>query len=115
MTQPRLEATIRTLRAASRVDGTPLWRALANELERAKRRRVTINLSRINRHTQAGDIVAVPGKVLAAGALDHPVIVAAFSFSEMAREKIALAEGGTLSLVDLLEEGKEPSMIRILK
>ena len=115
MTNPELEATIRALRAASRGDGPALWRALADELDRAKRSRAAVNLSRISRHTEAGDVVAVPGKVLAAGALAHPVTVAAFSFSEMAREKIALAEGRALSLVELLEEGAEPSRIRILK
>jgi large subunit ribosomal protein L18e len=59
--------------------------------------------------------VAVPGKVLASGSLSHPVTVAAFSFSEGAREKITLAEGRVMSLTTLLEEGIEPSTIRILK
>jgi len=41
--------------------------------------------------------------------------VAAFSFSEKAREKTELAGGRTLSLTELLTEEIEPSNIKILK
>ncbi len=57
----------------------------------------------------------MPGKVLAAGSLAHPVTVAAYSFSEGAKEKIAGADSRAISLLDLLEEGVEPSRIKILK
>ena len=115
MMNPELKTTIRALRAASRKGGPAIWRALADELDRANRRRVAVNLSRINRYTEASDVVAVPGKVLGAGSLAHPVTVAAFSFSETAREKIALADGRALTLMELLAEGMEPSEIRIVK
>jgi large subunit ribosomal protein L18e len=115
MMNPELKRTINTLRAASRKGGKPIWAALADELDKPKRKRNAVNLSRIGRHTGPGDIVAVPGKVLASGSLNHPVTVAAFSVSEGAREKIALAEGRVMSLTTLLEEGVEPSTIRILK
>lgn len=115
MLNPELKEVIRTLEAASRKGGKAIWGALAEELGRAKRSRVAVNLSRINRHTEAGDVVAVPGKVLAAGSLGHPVTVAAYSFSEGALEKIARGGSRAVSLLDLLEEGVEPSRVRILK
>jgi len=115
MMNPELIRTIQALRAASRKGGTAIWEALADELDRPKRRRNAVNLSRIDRHTEAGGIVAVPGKVLASGSLSHPVTIAAYSFSEEALEKITLAEGRAMSLTDLLEEGVEPSNIKILK
>ena len=115
MMNPELKRTINALRAASRKGGRAIWAALADELDRPKRRRNAVNLSRISRHTGSGDVVAVPGKVLASGALAHPVTVAAYSFSDGAREKIALAEGRAINLTTLLEEGFEPSRIRILK
>ena len=101
--------------AASRKSGQNIWAALAEGLDKPKRRRASVNLSRINRHTQLGDIVAVPGKVLASGALDHPVTVAAHSFSDGARKKITQIEGRAVSLTGLLEEQVEPSKIKILK
>ena len=115
MMNPELKKTIRALKAASKGDGPAIWGALAEELDKAKRRRVAVNLSKINRHSDAGGVVAVPGKVLAAGSLKHPVTVAAFSFSEKAREKIALAGGRALTLLELLEAGVAPSEIRIVK
>lgn len=110
-----LKKTVRTLREASKKGGPAIWAALADDLDKAKRGRVAVNLSRINQHSEAGDIVAVPGKVLAAGSLKHPVTVAAFSFSEKAREKTALAGGKTITLTELLVEGVEPSKIMIVK
>ena len=115
MINPELKKTINALKAASRKSGDAIWRALADELDKPKRRRTTVNLSRINRHSDAGDIVAVPGKVLAAGSLTHPVTIASYSFSEGAREKVTRAEGRIISLIELMDEGIEPSKIRILK
>jgi large subunit ribosomal protein L18e len=112
---PNLKKTIRTLRAESKKSGKAIWAALAEDLDKAKRKRFIVNLSQINRHTDADDIVAVPGKVLASGSLDHPVTVAAYSFSDAAAKKIELYKGRALSLETLLEEGVEPSKIRILK
>ncbi len=115
MLNPELKKVIQTLNAASRKGGKAIWGALAEELDKSKRSRVIVNLSKISRHTEAGDVVAVPGTVLAAGSLAHPVTVAAYSFSEGAREKIAGADSRAVSLLDLLEEGVEPSRIKILK
>ena len=115
MLNPDLKRVIQALEAASRKGGKAIWAALAEDLDKAKRSRVVVNLSVINRHTEAGDVVAVPGKVLAAGALAHPVTVAAYAFSEGAREKISRADSRAISLLDLLGEGVEPSKIKILK
>jgi large subunit ribosomal protein L18e len=115
MMNPELKKTIRVLRVASKKSDQAIWATIADHLDRAKRKRYAINLSRINRNTKAGETVAVPGKVLASGSLDHPVTVAAYSFSGIAVEKIALAGGRAVSLEGLLEEDIEPKQIRILK
>ena len=107
--------TIKTLRKASKERSQPIWAALADELDKAKRKRNSVNLSRINRHTEAETIVAVPGKVLSSGRLDHPVTVAAYAFSEGALEKIAGAQGKAMSLNELLEEKIDTSKIKIIK
>ena len=112
---PELKRAIQALATASKKEGKAIWGALAEELNKPKRGRTSVNLSKINRHTKEGDIVAVPGKVLASGSLNHPVTVAAFAFSEGAREKIEGSGSKAVSLETLLEEGIEPSSIKILK
>lgn len=115
MMNPELKRSIQALKAASKKRDQAIWSKLADELDRSKRSRIAVNVSDINRHTQSGDTVAVPGKVLASGSLDHAVTVAAFGISEEAKKKIAKAEGSAISLLDLLESGVEPSKIKIIK
>jgi large subunit ribosomal protein L18e len=107
--------TIKSLKEASKSSGKKIWKALAKDLDKPKRKRVAVNLSRINRYTDEGQVVAVPGKVLAAGWLDHEVTIAAFSFSELAKEKIKQAKGESMNLIDLPESGIEPKNIKIMK
>ena len=110
-----IEKTIRELKTAKKRTGQPIWGALAEELDKPKRIRVGVNLSAINRFTKEGEVAAVPGKVLASGRLEHAVIVAAFSFSELAREKIKMAGGETKTLIQLAAEGVEPSKVKLIK
>jgi large subunit ribosomal protein L18e len=114
MLNPEIKNTIKALRSASKKRNEAIWAKLADELDKPKRRRITVNISDINRHSKSGEIVAIPGKVLASGSLGHPVIVAANAFSEMAKKKIEYAEGSAIRLLDLLE-GTKPSAIKILK
>lgn len=107
--------TIETLKNASAESGKAIWKALAEELDKSKRSRVAVNLSRINRHTDENAYVAVPGKVLAAGNITKPVKIAAHAFSAGAVEKIKAAGGEYMSLVELVEAGVEPSKVKIMK
>ena len=107
--------SIKTLKSASRKSGKKIWGTIAQELNKSKRRRVSVNLSNINRNTTEGQVVAIPGKVLATGHLTHPVTIAAFSFSKQAIKKITNAQGRAISLTELWEEGVEPSQITIIK
>ena len=115
MMNSELEKTIRELKTAKKKTGQPIWGALAEELDKPKRIRVDVNLSRINRLTKEGEIAAVPGKVLSSGALEHPVTVAAFSFSDEAKEKIKAAGGKAKTLSQLVAEGVEPSKVKLIK
>ena len=115
MNNRELIDTIKTLEKASKESGKAIWKALAEELDKPKRIRVSVNLSRIDRHTKEGEVVAVPGKVLAAGKLTKAVKIAAYNFSEGAVEKIKEAKGEYMTLEELLESGIEPSQIKIMK
>jgi large subunit ribosomal protein L18e len=109
-----LLSTIRSLRKKAKESDAHIWRDVANSLQVSKRRRIAVNISRLNRHTKAKETVIVPGKVLGSGTLTHPVSVAAFSFSTQAKMKILKAKGKCLSIPDLLEANPQGSNVRII-
>lgn len=109
-----LRQLIRTLRKYSRQYKAPVWRAIADELEKPRSRIRAVNVGRINRHTSSGDIVAVPGKVLGMGALNHPVTVAAFAFSKAALLKIHKAGGRAITIQELLYENPEGRGVKLI-
>jgi len=107
--------TIRVLRKYARQHNAPIWRYVAELLERPRRLRIEVNVSKINRYTEANETVVVPGKVLGAGRIDHPVTVAAIAFSRSAVEKIRAAGGRVLHILQLLEENPRGSRVKIIR
>ena len=113
-TNPELIDTIRLLKKTSKENNARIWRKMSEYLSRTRRRRIAVNLSRINRYTKNGETVAVPGKVLAAGAVDHPVTVIAFAFSERATAKIRKAKGKCLTFSESIKKNPKGSGIKII-
>ncbi|MEM3979829.1 MAG: 50S ribosomal protein L18e, partial [Ignisphaera sp.] len=91
-----------------------IWRYVAELLEKPTRKRVVVNLSKINRYTNEGDVVVVPGKVLGAGKIDHKVVVAATSFSQSAIQKIKAAGGRVVHILELLQENPRGSNVKVI-
>jgi large subunit ribosomal protein L18e len=113
-TNPELIAIIRDLKKKSQESQTKLWRNLAKRLASSKRSRITVNVSRLNRYTKEGETVVVPGKVLGAGKVDHPLTVAAFSFSDVAKSKIVNGKGNCLSIRDLMKKNQTGKNVRLM-
>ncbi|MCS7120495.1 MAG: 50S ribosomal protein L18e [Nitrososphaerota archaeon] len=113
-TNPELINIIRLLEKKSRENDAPIWRDIAERLSKPRRRRIAVNVSRINRYALPDEEVVVPGKVLGAGKITHPVKVAALSFSEQARLKIMAAKGKCLSIPELIEMNPKGSRVRII-
>lgn len=112
--RPRLQALVPVLKAKGRESGRALWRDLAERLEAPRARRAVLNVGQISRRTRPNETAVVPGKVLSAGRLDHPVTVAALDFSGRAREKVAAAGGRCLTLEELAGLGNLKE-VRILQ
>jgi large subunit ribosomal protein L18e len=96
-------------------DKKPIWRRVAKELSRPRRKRVEVNLSRIEEHAAADSTLLVPGKVLGAGSISKKVTVAAFSFSESARKLIGQAGGKALTIDSLYKSNPEGKGVVIFK
>ena len=109
-----LRKTIRELKKYARKYNAPIWADIAERLSKPRRQRIVVNVSKINRYTKEGDVVVVPGKVLGAGRIDHPVTVAAIAFSESALQKIKEAGGRVLHILQLVEENNKGSNVKII-
>jgi large subunit ribosomal protein L18e len=113
-TDPNKRSLIESIKKAGSKHDAQIWKRLGSELSKANRKRVSVNLSHINRISNAGDTIVVPGKVLGAGTLNHKISIAAESFSESAREKIALSGGQCLSYYELIENNPTGKDVRFL-
>ena len=111
---PQLIGLISFLKKASRDNDAKIWTRIAESLNKARSRRVSVNLSRINRYTQKGQVVAVPGKVLGAGRLQNPLTVAAFAFSAKAEKKIKESRGKCLTFRELVAKNPKGSNVKIV-
>jgi large subunit ribosomal protein L18e len=103
------------LKKKAKENDVAIWRDVADRLSASKRQRISVNLGRLNRYTEQKEAVVVPGKVLGAGRLEHPLVVAAFAFSDEARQKIALAKGKCLTISELVENTPKGSNVRIME
>ena len=115
ITNPELNETIAALKRKGRQSKARIWLRAAELLGKPKRARVAINVSRIARNTKKGDIVVVPGKVLASGSISHAVHIGAFNFSQTARSKIEKAGGSCASLTKLADDHPKGSKVKILR
>ncbi len=111
---PELIGLAHFLKSQGRENKAEIWSDLAERLIKPKRKRIAVNLSRLNRYTKRNDMVVVPGKVLASGEITHPIKVTAFTFSAKAREKIADARGKCLSFPDLVKKNPKGSNVKII-
>ncbi len=112
-TNPVLQDVIQQCEEAARRNDAAVWQRVADELQRSNRSQRTVNLSRIERHTEDGDTVVVPGKVLGSGRLTKDVTVAAFNFSASAREAVHGA-GTATHIEDLVEDRPDGSGVEVL-
>ncbi|MEN2999611.1 MAG: 50S ribosomal protein L18e [Acidilobaceae archaeon] len=103
------------LREIGRREQAPAWIAVAEELESPARRRAEVNLSRVNRYSEEGEMVVVPGAVLGTGRVEKRVTVAALRFTRTAKEKLAAAGCSAMTLKEALEKNPKAQRVRIIK
>jgi large subunit ribosomal protein L18e len=114
-TNSELIQLIRFLKKQSREKEASVWRDVAKNLAKTKRQRAVVNLSRVNRYTQKGDTIVVPGKLLGGGSLNHSVTLAAVNASEKAKEKLAAIKAKYLSIPELVEKNPKGANVKIIR
>ncbi|MBI4438611.1 50S ribosomal protein L18e [Candidatus Woesearchaeota archaeon] len=113
-TNDQLRELVSELKRVCYSSNSAFWRRIASDLERPSRNRRSVNLSRINRYTEEGETIIVPGKVLSSGMLDKKITIAAWQFSRQAVEKIGRCNSRAISIHELLKSNPEGKDVRII-
>ncbi len=113
-TNPELIALVTSLKNRGREEGAPIWRDIAQRLERPSRLWAEVNVGKLETTVGEGETAVVPGKVLSAGHVTRPIKVAAFRFSQKAEQKISAAGGSCMTLDQLAADNKTGKMCRIM-
>ncbi len=111
---PELKELIETLNKKGHESKKPFWIALAEGLNRPRRKMYEVNLFRIGKYAKAKETIIVPGTVLGSGEIKKTVNVAALKFSGKAREKIEKVGGKCLSIRELIEKNPDGPDVRIM-
>ena len=114
-TDPNVRLLITRLRKVSNEHNAKIWRTVYEILRKPRRNRPAVNVSRINRYTKDGQVVLVPGKVLGAGVISHPVTVVALSFSGNAKDKVESAGGKCYTINEYLDMNPKGNNITLMK
>ena len=99
-----LVETISNLKEASRKNDAPLWRSVATRLEGSAKNWPNVNVSRLEYNVSKNAKVIIPGKLMGTGMLTKKMTVAAYSFTDSAREKIHSAGGKCLTYNELMKK-----------
>lgn len=113
-TNTQLIQLIRELKKKSIEDKAGLWKKVATDLEKPTRQRRIVNLTNIDKYANENEIVVVPGKVLSQGELTKKITLAAFKFSESAKEKILESHGQVMTIEELMKKNPKPSEVKVL-
>src|SRR3989344_3593 len=92
---------------------SPFWKTISEELSKPTRKRRTVNIRTINKTIQEGETAVIPGNVLSDGELTvKKAIVAAYQFSDTAKEKINKT-GKAINLTQLMKDNPKAQNVRI--
>ena len=104
---------IQVLKKTSIEQQVPLWKRVAEDLDKPSRQQRIVNIFKIEMHANDGETVIVPGKVLGEGELTKKVTVVALSVSDEARAKIT-KNGTFIFLSDFVKKNPKPTKVKLL-
>lgn len=105
---------LRNLILKLKKSNSEFWLKVARLLAKPRKKRIGVNLNRLDELSKANEIIVVPGKVLGKGVLTKPITLACFSISLNARNKLALSKSKLVSLKELYEKNKEGKNLKLI-
>jgi large subunit ribosomal protein L18e len=109
-----IDNTIWMLRKAFKNNKAQIWKALEREFSKSRSNRRRVNIEKLNKFTNNGDVIFVPGKILGNGNLGHKLTVYAYSFSETALSKLNASGTEVLSLQSLIDRYPDGKGVKII-
>ena len=79
------------------------YAVLAKHLEKSRRAKKAVNISKLAKLSMSKHSYAVPGKVLSDGTISKAINVYAWSYSKAAKDKIERAGGECFSINDIFK------------
>jgi len=113
-TNVHLRKLIRHLEKTSKENKAKIWNYVAKLLSRPTRRRVEVNLGKIDKLSKENDIILVPGKVLGSGNITKKITIVAWKFSESAKKKLKNTGIRIMKIEELIKENPKGSKVRIV-
>lgn len=110
----KLQSLIKDLKKKSIDEKAPIWKRIAVDLEKPSRKRRIINLEKLDKVTNDGDFIIVPGKLLGNGEFTKKATIAAFQFSQSAKTKLSSAKSNILNIDELLKKDPKGQKVRII-
>jgi large subunit ribosomal protein L18e len=92
----------------------PIYRDVSKRLMAPARNRVEKNLGDLNRITNDGDVIVVPGKILGDGTLSKSITIACYAISKSAVKKLEASNTKRMTIDELVEKYPEGKGVRII-
>ena len=109
-----LVKTILELKEASRKNDAPLWKSIANRLEGSSRNWPSVNVSKLEYNINKNGKAIIPGKLMGTGIVTKKMTVAAYSFTDSAKEKIQSAGGKCLTYNEMIKATPKGTNVTVI-
>lgn len=113
-TNPLAVKLVGELKKEASLQKADLWKRIAEDIQKPSRQRRIVNLSRINRYAKSNETLVVPGKVLGSGSLTQSLTIAAFAFSNSAKQRIEEAKGKAITIEELMKQNPKGKNVRLI-
>ncbi len=113
-TNIRLRMLVRFLRKVARSNDAPIWAYVADLISRPRRQRVAVNLAKLNRVANDGDVVVVPGKLIGGGKLQKKITIAAVSASRGAAAAVVSSGAQLIPIAELAKRNPRGTNVKIV-
>lgn len=115
-TNPRVRKIIAELEKKYRKTKIPLFKDLAERLYSPRRKaRRGVNLSKLERYVNEGEIAIVPDKVLGYGEVSKKISIVALAYSKTAKRKLENVKIKMIDFEEFIANAKKPLKVRIIE